>query len=73
MARETDGMAADLARLQSRLLAVSAAVDALVGGATGREDKAMTEHLGAAGGRSQQTARMLSQAAQVIRRLGTAQ
>jgi hypothetical protein len=73
MARETDAMAADLARLQSRLLAVSAAVDALVGGATGREDKAMTEHLGAAGGRSQQTARTLNQAAQVIRRLGTAQ
>ncbi len=71
MARATDAMAADLARLQARLLAVSSAVDALIGGATGREDRAMTEHLGAAGGRSQQAARTLSQAAQVVRRLGT--
>jgi len=71
MARETDSIAADVAGLESRLRAVSAAVDGLIGGATGREDRAMTQHLGAAGGRSQRAAMTLRQAAQLVRRLGS--
>jgi hypothetical protein len=71
MARTTDSIAADVAALQARLRTVSAAVDALIGGATGHEDRRMTEQLGAAGGRSQQAARTLNQAAQLVRRLGT--
>jgi hypothetical protein len=70
MARETDRIAAEVAGLESRLRAVSAAVTGLISGATGREDRTMNQHLGAARARSQETALTLRQAAATVRRLG---
>lgn len=70
MARETDSIAAEVAGLESRLRAVSAEVARLISGAAGREDTAMTQHLGDASGRSQQTALTLRRAAATVRQLG---
>jgi len=69
VAHETDRIAAEVAGLESRLRVVSAAVTALIGDATGREDRTMNQHLDVARGRGQETALTLRQAAATARRL----
>ncbi len=70
LARETERIAAEVARLETRLRTASAGVNALISGATGREDRTMTQHLGAARGRSQETSLTLRRAAATVRQLG---
>ncbi len=71
IARDAERIAADVAALSVRLRRVSAAVTALIGGASGREDRTMTQHLHTAHGRSLDASLTLRQAAATVRRLGT--